>query len=183
MSTKQLTNIFNFSTFKLRAYRSYGETTETVLIHLVIDNGENTFEHIVDLDKLEDKNGYKELKVLLNFSLMLTKKDLQNIRKTLISFANNTNEMIYRYDGYTTERIHKHVLMLIKQEDVVKQDDNFIHVSVDTLNSFIESNQYLYNRHYEEVLLQLIYDGYTHYYSDGSTGYYKIKLNKEEAQG
>lgn len=114
MSIKHLVDIFEYSTFNLKAYKSYGAATETMLIHLVIDNKENVFEHIIDIEALLTKRGYKEFDILKRFSDFLNKKDLKNIQDKLIEFANTNCEYIDRYDGFTTSDVHKHILKRVR---------------------------------------------------------------------
>lgn len=47
-------------------------------------------------------------------------------------------------------------------------------MSIDTITNVVKENQALYNRCYEEVILQLMYDGYIRYYTDDESGYYGV---------
>lgn len=176
MSIKHLVDIFEYSTFNLKAYKSYGAATETMLIHLVIDNKENIFEHIIDVETLLTKRGYKEFDILKRFSGFLNKKDLKNIQNKLIEFANTNCESIDRYDGFTTSDVHKHILKELSRKDrnILSANDKYVYISIDVITNILRENQALYNRCYEEVILQLMYDGYIRYYTDDESGYYGV---------
>lgn len=176
MSEKHLVNIFEYSTFNLQAYKSYGATTETMLIHLVINNKENVFEHIIDVNTLLEKRGYKEFDILRRFSNFLDKKDLKNIQNKLIEFANTNCESVDRYDGFTTGDVHKHILKELCRKDIniLGADTKYIYVSIDVITNIVKENQETYNRCYEEVILQLMYDDYIRYYTDEESGYYGV---------